>query len=1677
MKKLLPLLLCLTLLQVSAQKKNSNQKSQINLEQLVSQKGNSHVVTSEHTSSVSGIHHIYLRQAINGLEIYGTESSIHLDTSGKSIITHNNFMNDVNATITSASASLSPSEAINAVANTMGYSVGSLEQLSFEGGINKKTIFAGGTISERDIPVKLMYFNSKATGTRMIWELSVKETTGSEWYNFHVDAATGTILHKENWTVSCIIDGDHEAHDHSNSHISEVKISEKKTMYPTNEATALVGNYNVYAMPVESPNYGGRTMVADPDNAIASPFGWHDTNGVAGAEFTITRGNNAHAYEDGDNPGFSPDGGAGLVFNFPVNETYSNADQSEAAAITNLFYWNNIIHDVVYQYGFDEASGNFQENNYGNGGAGSDYVFAEAQDGSGTCNANMGTPGDGGNPTMQMYVCNSRDGDLDNGVIIHEYAHGISNRLTGGAAAAGCLQNNEQMGEGWSDYYALMMTLEAGDMGPDARPIGTWLTGTGPTGNSIRTFDYSTDFNINPHTYDDIMTESVPHGVGSVWAMMLWEMTWELIDSNGFDPDIYNGSGGNNIALTLVTEGMKLQPCSPGFVDGRDAILAADQAIYGGANACEIWEAFARRGLGFSAIQGSTDNRSDGTEAFDLPPSFSSFDTIDEVCLGDGIQTGLGGGSPVGGVYSGTGVTDDGNGMTYTFDPAIAGEGTVTISYATIDFCTGAPGVLTDDIEVTDNPPVLICKGSGTLNMTGETSDSPNLPILDLNTVSTTMEVTDNVNITDLNVDLQIAHTYVEDMTIILESPTGTQVVIFNGANDGCSGDDMMLLFDDESANALACNTGNAFPEPDYRPSNPLTAFDGENTLGTWTIFIQDSFNQDPGILNSWSLIYDYEFVSAPLDVFLDVTGNATVNAADFLESISIDCGTFTVTAGTPLAPTVSFTNADIGLNNVEVSVTTGTGQTSTCTAIANVIGSPGGQSITCPDDVTLECGDDTSPANTGMAMALSDCDPNPVVTFSDSETPGCGNTSVIERTWLTTDSCGNDIVSCVQTITIEDTTPPTVDCPMDMTVDTDPMQCTAVVTFDLNEADTCGNVTVSQIQGLPSGSEFPIGITTNEFSITDDCGNTTECIFTITVENNTPPEAICQDITVQLDATGTVTIDAADVNGGTGTVCASVNATIDMDTFDCSNVGPNNVTLTITDADGNEASCVAVVTVEDTVLPDAVCQNITVQLDETGTATIQATDVDGGSFDACGIASSEIDIDTFDCTNIGVNQVTLIITDENGNTNSCVAEVTVEDTLAPTANCQEITVQLDAMGMVTILPTDVDNGSTDNCTIAEYQLDVDTFDCSNIGTNEVTLTVIDESGNESSCTTIVTVEDTVAPTAVCNNITVTLDEDGIAMIDVSDIDGGSTDNCTVISTEIDIEQFDCSNIGTNDVTLTVIDQDGNESTCVATVTVEEGIFPPNAVCQNVTVTLMQDGTATVLPTAFDGGSSGIRCFDGLSIDRDSFDCDDIGTPIQITFTVTNAAGDTDSCIALVNVVDGLAPTIVCPEDQTVVSTGPYELPDYITTGEAVATDNCTIPVTVYEQDPAPGTFLEQGDHVIEITVEDNNGFEATCSFVLTVDDTLGTQSPAIALNTVTLFPNPANNVINISNPQNINLERLSIYDITGRLVQTENLKSAGDTASFNISALQSATYMVVIESEFGQTVKQLIKE
>jgi hypothetical protein len=218
------------------------------------------------------------------------------------------------------------------------------------------------------------------------------------------------------------------------------------------------------------------------------------------------------------------------------------------------------------------------------------------------------------------------DSDLDLGVMAHEYTHGISNRLTCGPSNSNGLSNAEQMGEGWSDFVGLAFTAKKGDVGSQSRGVGNWLNGQTAADDGIRTYPYSTNMTINPHTYANLAKaangiQTPVHYTGEIWCAMLWDMYWEFVDKYGFDEDLYNGKGGNNMAVQLVFDAMKLQPCGPGFTDARDALLMADENRNGGANAGLIWKAFARRGLGYNAAQGSPNNCADGEENFELPPA------------------------------------------------------------------------------------------------------------------------------------------------------------------------------------------------------------------------------------------------------------------------------------------------------------------------------------------------------------------------------------------------------------------------------------------------------------------------------------------------------------------------------------------------------------------------------------------------------------------------------------------------------------------------------------------------------------------------------------------------------------------------------------------------------------------------------------------------------------------------------------------------------------------------------------------------------------------------------------------------------------------------------------------------------------------------------------------------
>ncbi|KAJ3206248.1 Fungalysin/Thermolysin Extracellular metalloproteinase 5 [Entophlyctis luteolus] len=541
------------------------------------------------------------------------------------------------------------------------------------------------------IPGTLKYYHIAETASVIpVWDFEVD--LGNHWYHAHVDArkvvGEGQKSRKTVGLVDWVSPGFHEhgnsgpvfeltpvPQGHKAKAIKRSKSKKDKTKQQHSAVSktstdSIRSIYNVFPLGTNDPFDGDRNLVFGPLSSLASPNGWHWCSGgkkqCARGNYTVTIGNNVFAQENlggGYNDWMNktrPDGSSKLLFDLPVDLSKSPKTYTDAAVV-NLFYWNNALHDLFYVYGFTEVSGNFQDSNIGRGGLGGDSVIANAQDGSGFNNANFATPPDGTHGRMRMYVWNVvepwRDGDLEGGIIMHEYAHGVSTRLTGGPANSGCLGFGEAggMGEGWGDFFATVTRMTANSTRNDDFGMGEYSNG----GRGIRKYSYSTNMTTNPSTYSYITRPGYwgVHPKGEVWAAILYDVYWNIVEAHGFNVDWFdtpmtraesnsmsgeyrefssgrvrarNGAGikvnretalveneryplgGNVLMLQLVVDGLRLQPCTPSFVDARDAILLAEEILTAGKNKCLLWKGFAKRGLGVDAADG-------GSDGFDVP--------------------------------------------------------------------------------------------------------------------------------------------------------------------------------------------------------------------------------------------------------------------------------------------------------------------------------------------------------------------------------------------------------------------------------------------------------------------------------------------------------------------------------------------------------------------------------------------------------------------------------------------------------------------------------------------------------------------------------------------------------------------------------------------------------------------------------------------------------------------------------------------------------------------------------------------------------------------------------------------------------------------------------------------------------------------------------------------------
>lgn len=517
-------------------------------------------------------------------------------------------------------------------------------------------------------------------------------------------------------------------------------------------------------------------------------------------------------------------------------------------------------------------------------------------------------------------------------------------------------------------------------------------------------------------------------------------------------------------------------------------------------------------------------------------------------------------------------------------------------------------------------------------------------------------------------------------------------------------------------------------------------------------------------------------------------------------------------------------------------------------------------------------------------------------------------------------------------------------------------------------------------------------------FDPTVDC----ECVLDTTL-----PTALCKDVEVSLDANGQGTVTPADLDNGSFDDCGSLSFSLstgsDLQQLDYSCADLNTVSfliLEVTDDSDNSSTCFSLVTIVDQVAPQIACTDVTVSLNENGAGAIYDELVGDQVTDNCGGSSITGDgYVAFDCNDVGETfPYTFSATDKSGNTTTCTINVAVVDQMAPTAQCKDLEVSLDANGLASITPADINNGSFDNCGSVSFLLSTESglqqvdFSCADLGTfPSVLLEVTDQTGNSSTCFSEVTVVDNTAPTLSCKSfVWLTLDETGNATLDPQSLFTSSGDNCGITLYNLSQSEFSCEDLGIVEVSLTAQDQAGNISnTCSA----EIAVFPNTPSFEFLQidwVALDENGQAILNIDEVAQLTAGV-CNDVLKLTfqdggiAQTFTCQDIGEQyIEIVVTRQNGEEYAQGSITI-TVVETIPPTALCKDVEVSLDANGQ---GSVTTADIDngSTDNCGI--TSLALDDQDFSCTHVGNlNTVTLTVTDASGNSGTCTANVIVTD------------------------------------------------------------------------------------------
>ncbi len=734
-------------------------------------------------------------------------------------------------------------------------------------------------------------------------------------------------------------------------------------------------------------------------------------------------------------------------------------------------------------------------------------------------------------------------------------------------------------------------------------------------------------------------------------------------------------------------------------------------------------------------------------------------------------------------------------------------------------------------------------------------------------------------------------------------------------------------------------------------------------------------------------------------DEILGSGDNVAYGAGAVNTNLGLTCpinvtATFTFTPVAPLAPFCQGTSSSIAVDVKDL-----------VAPIWTTVAGSLNRSLECSDAAGIAA------AQALMPTATDNCDTdlNILNKTSGALVAGstCAQSGTITNTWTVTDECGNTSAVFTQVITITDNTAPILSTVPTQTLNVGASAGCTVAMPDYRSLVTvteCGTVTLQQLAPNAPGS-LVIGYggtRTIVIRATDACGNVSNTSFSLNIVDATAPTVMCRNISVNLDAAGNASITPAMLNNGSIDNCSAVTLVgISKSAFDCSNVGPNLVTLTVRDASGNTATCVSTVTVNDITAPVVSCfSDTTIAKGADCTNELPDLTFRVNATDACGIQSvtQNIPAGTIISGSISSIPLTLTVTDANGNTSNCTFTIFFTDQSAPViSGCPAdilITSNAANPASCTQIATWIAPTAADNCGVSSFTSTHNSGEAFPLGLTTVTYTATDDAGNISTCSFTVTVVDNTAPViAGCpSNIILTSTGGNTATCTQIATWAAPTaaDNCGVSSFTSTHNSGDAFAVGTTTVTYTATDAAGNSTTCSFTVTVVDDTAPVITGCpSNIVLTSTAGNTATctqiatwTAPTADDNCA-----VISLTSTHNSGDAFAVGTT-TVTYTATDAAGNTTTCSFTVTVSDDTAPLITgCPSNIVLTSTaGNTATCTQIATWTApTASDNCA--VSSFTSTHNSGDAFVVGTTTVTYTATDAAGNTTSCSFTVTVTD------------------------------------------------------------------------------------------